>query len=513
MQTSFWNKEKIDLALSHNSEKKMTYLASSDQNEKKKYYKNVSIDTRTIQEDDIFLALKGEYKNGHDYITQAIQKKATALIIEENYLTEEIKEFLKKGISIFVVSNTLHVLQQLSAYYRKELNPTTIAITGSNGKTSTCFFLKDIMNTLEGEDRVASTLGNFNNHIGLPLSLLSMKECNKFAIMEVGMNHPGEISSLSNILCPDYSLITSIAEAHIAHFKNIEEIAKEKLSIVEGMSEKSHLFFPMEAIDYQTKGTKKEINNKIAELARFQVKTHNIHLHFFPKAKDISLNTKDGIAFKWRSYFLQAKHSFHPAFAHNACASFELLATMGYAERDIIDAFKTQQKKALSIKQAPRRFEVFFKKRSAQIYEKTQILVDDSYNANLSSFKAAIQSLAILRPYPHKLLLIAGEMAELGTNSKKAHLELAKELAKYNYSAFAFSGLHYVEDMKNEYLYSLRTEDRKKAKFWQAENPEDLYNLLIEEGVLESYDGILIKGSRSAKMDIISDKIKNLVYA
>ena len=164
---------------------------------------SVSSDTRTIRKGDLFIALVGERFNGHDYVRVAVENGAAAVICSQDVETD---------VPVLMVDDTLLAMHRLASYYRSLLDIKIVAITGSNGKTSTRDMIKTVLST---KFRVYSTEKNYNNEIGLPKAVLSLDDSYEIAVLEMGMNHLGEISRLTNIAKPDVALITNVGKAHI----------------------------------------------------------------------------------------------------------------------------------------------------------------------------------------------------------------------------------------------------------------------------------------------------------
>lgn len=189
--------------------------------------KGVSIDSRHVQAGDLFIPFRGEQTNGHLYVEQAIENGAAASL----WLKDEPHP--PAHLPLLFVDDTTVALQQLARHYRSTMKAKVIGITGSNGKTST----KDIVSSLLSPYfKVEKTLGNLNNELGLPMTLLNMSEDTEIAVLEMGMSNFGEIEWLTNLARPDYAIITNIGEAHLQDLGSREGIAKAKIEIVEGLS-------------------------------------------------------------------------------------------------------------------------------------------------------------------------------------------------------------------------------------------------------------------------------------
>ena len=205
-------------------------------------YPNISTDSRSIKQGDIFFALKGENFDGNEFVFKAIEQGAS-LVVCDNEKIKQRDNFLKQRNKIFLCEDSLLTLQNLASYHRKQLKTTIIGISGTNGKTTTKELIQAV---LSQKYLTLATKGNFNNHIGVPLTLLSIPHTTEIAIVEMGANHVGEIGFLSNIAKPDMAILTNIGTAHIEGFGSKENIIKTKKELFEfvknNQNEKSHIF-------------------------------------------------------------------------------------------------------------------------------------------------------------------------------------------------------------------------------------------------------------------------------
>lgn len=186
----------------------------------------VGTDTRSLPADSLFVALRGPRHDGHDFLDQATASGAVALLIEEQCAPEQTAD--GQGPAVITVADTLAALQQLATACRRHLAPLVVGVTGSNGKTTVKEFVRAV---LEVRHQVNATQGNLNNHIGLPLSMLSLEQGQTHAVWELGMNQPGEIAALAALAQPDIALVTNIGRAHIGNLGSLEAIAREKFSL------------------------------------------------------------------------------------------------------------------------------------------------------------------------------------------------------------------------------------------------------------------------------------------
>ena len=187
----------------------------------------ISIDTRTLQPGDLYIAIKGDAHDGHAFIADAFAKGAAAVLVNDHFDAHTIN-----GVCLNV-PDTLIALQQLGTFIRKQSPARIIAVTGSAGKTTTKEMLKHILETF---GKTVVSKASFNNHCGVPLSLIDLMPDTDFGVFEVGMNHAGEIAPLSKMIAPHIAIITTIAEAHIGYLGSIEAIATEKSMIFDGLT-------------------------------------------------------------------------------------------------------------------------------------------------------------------------------------------------------------------------------------------------------------------------------------
>src|SRR2546423_3752103 len=238
------------LSLAQIAEFARGHLASGDREAR---VARISTDSRTLQAGDLFVPLRGENFDGHKFIQQAAERGAVGAVVEEKWIGDVPKNF-----ALIRVADTLVAYQTLAAHYRASLPLKVIAITGSNGKTSTKDFVAAV---LARKFRVTQTEGNFNNHIGLPQTMLAAKRDDEIAVWEIGMNHPGEIAALAKLAAPDIGIITNVGVAHIEFMGTREAIAKEKGALAEAVASTGTLI--LNADDPFTESISKRTRAKI----------------------------------------------------------------------------------------------------------------------------------------------------------------------------------------------------------------------------------------------------------
>ncbi len=210
-------------------------------------FTNISTDSRTSDQDQIFLALKGENFDGHTFIKSLIDKGIKGFVVNKDYIdtldANTKLQFSKQNLIVFKTNDTLEALGKLAQYQRLRSNVKVLAITGSNGKTTTRKICEEIFKL---KIKTHTAQKNFNNEIGLPLTLLNVSNAHDWAIVELGMNHSGEISRLSKIALPDIAIITNTADAHLEGLDTIDNVAKAKAEIFEGICKNGTAILPFD---------------------------------------------------------------------------------------------------------------------------------------------------------------------------------------------------------------------------------------------------------------------------
>lgn len=343
---------------------------------------SVSTDSRSIQSGALYVPLTGERFNGHDFIFDAIQRGAVASLWSNK---QPIPEGV--GIPLILVDNPLHALHQMAHQYRQELDIPIVAITGSNGKTTT----KDLIaSVLLQKYKVYKTAGNLNNHIGVPLTLLSIPEETEIAIVEMGMNHRGEISLLSKMAVPSVSVITNIGESHIEYLGSRAGIAEAKLEILDGLSSDGVLIYDGDEPLLRER-TERIPQKKI--LVGWEDQNHEA-------PTDVENLSVEGFRFRSRktgsSFYLPllGKHNLV-----NALYAVEVGRHFGMTDLEIAEGLSHVQITGM-------RLEMVTAKCGLSI-------INDSYNASPTSVRAALDLLQEIDPSAEKWALL-GDIREIG---------------------------------------------------------------------------------------------------
>jgi UDP-N-acetylmuramoyl-tripeptide--D-alanyl-D-alanine ligase len=360
------------------------------------FVSRVNTDSRTLKRGELFVALRGENFDGHNFVEGAARAGAAGAIVDVTWKGKVPQEF-----ALISVPDTLSAYQNLAANYRRSLSLKVLAITGSNGKTSTKDFTASV---LARKFRVTKTEGNFNNHVGLPRTILEATAENEIGVWEIGMNHPGEIAALSKVAAPDAAIITNVGVAHIEFMGSREAIAQEKGALAEAIDPEGTVI--LNADDPSTQGIAERTRAKIIFAG---VTGGTIHAGEITQSADGSQFTILEGAHRCRAQLpVPGLHM-----VQNALLAVAAGRVFGISLEDC----------AAGLAGAP------LTKARLQIREIRGVqFIDDSYNANPDSMKAALRTLVELDA-DGKRIAIFGEMRELGDETERGHREVGETAA------------------------------------------------------------------------------------
>ena len=431
----------------------------------------VSIDTRTLKKGDIFFALAGPNYDGHQFISEAIKKGASVIISNAPSLAF--------GDKVIIVNDVLNSLINLGKFSRKRNKGKIIAITGSSGKTS----VKEMLALSIGElGKVHYSEASYNNKIGVALSLSRMPADADFSIFELGMNKPGEISYLSNMVQPHIALINNVGSAHIGYFQSKKDIIKAKIEIIEGIASNGKLIIN-DDINLNTHH-KKNLEKKNIEILRFGYKRNSDLIlkkyQFFPKLSKIdALINNMNISFSLNA---PGEHM-----AMNSIAVLGLSISLGFDINKIITPLSCFE----AIKGRGMIYDLSIEGKFFQA-------IDESYNANPESTKSSINLLSEIDYLKSKRkILVLGDMMELGNFSKAMHIEMANFINNSDVNLVFCIG--YETRNLWEYL------NESKKGFYSNES-EILIKSLFNK--IKDNDLILFKGSSKSRVNNILDSLK-----
>jgi UDP-N-acetylmuramoyl-tripeptide--D-alanyl-D-alanine ligase len=405
---------------------------------------SISTDTRQIEKGCLFFALKGENFNGNKFADDALSKGAKYVVVDE-------KEYATT-LSHILVDDVLTTLQKLAKHHRKQLSIPIIGLTGSNGKTTTKELIQSV---LKQKFNVFATKGNLNNHIGVPLSILSITQQHEIAIIEMGANHQKEIAFLCTISQPDFGVITNIGKAHLEGFGGEEGVKKGKKELYDYIkSHQKHIFI----------NKSDEVLNSIAE---------GIHQIGYGKNTQIDAQLKEGEEFL--TFQLNVHHQ-------SVMVKTNLVGT--YNLPNALCAAAIGYEFGLSFKEICKGLEEYQPDNNRSELRKTNYntLILDAYNANPSSMKAALDNFS---QQQGDKLAILGDMFELGESSQQEHQEIADYADKLQVKCFLVG-----DYFNNTNTYADTFSSKQELIEYLEENP--LKNKLI-----------LIKGSRGMKLEQI----------
>ena len=417
-----------------------------------------SIDTRTLKSKEVYIALEGKNFDGHVFIPEAIKKGASAIILNKS---------VDCGIPNITVKDSYIFMNKIAAHNRNLFNGKVIGVTGTNGKTTTKQIIANLLNT---QGSCHQTIGNKNNQIGVPYSLLTLERDHHFSVIEMGTSEPGEIEKLNSIVKPDIAAITNVSMGHLDGLRDAESIAEEKGHILNFFKDDGIAILPRDShfFGYWSR----ETNAK-------QIISFGIHDDSDFKVSNIEIDILNNLThFCLRFDGKEEKFSINGIGQHNSLNA-ALSIAVGLLCGVEIDSIT---KNLIYTELPERRLNVF---KSL----KKSILIDDSYNSNPASLKNAVDSINGLK---RKKICIFGAMKELGTNSKKLHQEM------YEYATQRADKILCIGE---EWSQCNSREDLVIFK-----NHDDLYDYLVS--IIEEESILLVKGSRSTRMDKIADKLK-----
>ena len=420
-------------------------------------------DSRDIRVGDVFFALAGERFDAHDFVEDVLAAGAAAVVVS--------REDCAVMDGALKVDDTLAALQTLAKAWRGNVNPFVFGITGSGGKTTVKEMLAAVLRRRFGDDAVLATAGNFNNHIGLPLTLLKLNEKHRYAVIEMGMNHFGELAVLTQIAKPDAALVNNALRAHVGcGFDGVGDIAKAKSEIYQGLCSDGMALIPQEDANMAVfKTATLNLNTRTFGIDSGDVHAENIVLK--PLSCEFDLvcgNERAAVVLP-----VPGRHN-----VHNAAAAAALALAAGLSLNDVAEGLQgfSNIKGRLNVK--------------AGI--KGATLIDDTYNANPDSMRAAIDVLARM---PAPRIFVMGDMGELGEDEAAAmHAEVGAYARDQGIEAAYFVGDNSVEAAETFGADGL---------WFAAKDP--LIQVLSHD--LPERATVLVKGSRFMKMEEVVEAL------
>jgi UDP-N-acetylmuramoyl-tripeptide--D-alanyl-D-alanine ligase len=447
----------------------------------------VSIDTRTLQAGDLFVALKAA-RDGHDFVAQALAKGAGAALVTHR------PEGVAEDAPLLIVDDVLPALEDLGRAARARTDAKVVAVTGSVGKTSTKEMLRDVLSA-QGKTHVAEA--SYNNHWGVPLTLARMPEDTEFAVIEIGMNHPGEIAPLAKMARPHVAMITTVAAAHLEAFENIDGIAHEKAAIFDGL-EPDGVAVTNGDLDTAPILEAKACE-KAAQTLLFGEAARNSY-----RIKDLKLIDTVTVA-EGQAGDLAVLYKVMAAGRHFAVNGMGVLAVVDALGLDVALAATDLARWLPPAGRGAREQVVLDPVMREQVVE----LIDDAFNANPTSMVAALEVLAAAKPTDGlgrinkgRRIAVLGDMLELGPDEMALHAAIAD--------------LPFLDQLDLIHCVGPRMN-----RLWAA-LPEGLRGDWVEEAgamaenahrLIDAGDVVLIKGSKGSKVSKVVDAIRKLGHA
>ena len=428
--------------------------------------KNVSIDSRTVKPGNLFIAIRGERFDGHDFIHQAVEKSAGAIVVSEKNTRP------KNNIPVICVKDTPKALGQIARFYRDKFSIPVIAVTGSTGKTTAKEMIAAV---LKSRYRIIKNIATQNNQIGVPLTLLKLNHTHGAAVVELGTNHFGEMEWLTYIANPTVAVLTNIGESHLEFLKSPAGVFREKSALITHMQKPGYVVFNNDD-SYLWK-------IKAKKIARY-LSTFGIESVSDYQADSIELKSNSRLRFRINKKYIfnlktPAWHNVYNALAAVSCGRL-LKISYGQAKK-AIGQFRFPKGRQELIKRGP------------------YWIIDDTYNSNPLSFRSAIRTLSILKGQGRKVLL-CGDMLELGKNSERLHRSIGELISHSPLDCVVTVG-------RFSKIISLTIQEKKNritVSHYDSLNPASRWL----KNYLKPKDILLIKGSRRMQMEKALDFLK-----
>ncbi|MFH1437880.1 MAG: UDP-N-acetylmuramoyl-tripeptide--D-alanyl-D-alanine ligase [Pseudomonadota bacterium] len=436
-----------------------------------------SRDTRTLAPGELYFALQGESFDGHDFLEQAAQAGASGAVVARR------PPEAPQGFALIVVRDTLEALQRLAAWHRSRLDVKVIAITGSCGKTTT----KEMAHAIvRGAGASSATLGNLNNHIGVPLTLLRLGEETRFAVVEMGCNHAGEIALLTRLADPDVGLITCVAPTHTEFLGDVDGVAAAKSELFAGLRPESTSVVNLDdpRVSAMAIGSKRKVTYGagtgrgragpdvalLEAAADSDFSGQGLKLDVGGKAVNARLN-------------MPGRHN-----AHNALAAAAAAHAVGLDADHIVRGLG--QVRPLEGRGGLRRGRF--------------TIIDEAYNASPAAVRAALASLDEIADGKRRVAML-GDMLELGRGAPQYHREAGGEAARKADLIVA------IGDFRKEIVRGAVEAGAKADNLFEFAKAAQAAEFLGRSALLKEGDTILVKGSRAVKMEIIVQRIVGLM--
>jgi len=438
-------------------------------------FSKVFIDSRRTADDGVFVAICGEVHDGHSFLSAVVDQGGRGLVVKREKIEQlPLAAWQTMGVVCIAVADTTRALGDLAAFHRRRSRASVVGITGSNGKTTTRQFTATV---LSQHYNTLATAGNFNNEIGLPLTLLGLAPDHQWAVVELGTNHPGEIARLTDICSPDIGVITNIGPAHLEGLGSIEGVAREKGSLLKGLRKNGTAV--LNADDPRLLQLARQTRQKVVlygRSAEAAVRATDVH------ENDGAISFRLNIAEENISVRLNTPGSF---MVTNALAAAAVGCQLGLSCRAIkagLEAF-TPVSGRMNIVHTTNGIHI----------------IDDTYNANPDSMRVALSTFKTMRA-ESRGIFVAGDMLELGDQAPALHGKIGALAAQSGISRLYASG-----EYADQVVSGARDEGLPAASTMIGSRREIIADLI---GRLQPGDWVLVKGSRGMAMEKIVREVK-----
>ncbi len=429
-------------------------------------FNGISIDSRTIKKDNLFLTIKGKKNDGTDFINDALKKGAKYIV------SSKLKKKYKK--KTILVKDEINFLNHFASIKRDLTTAKIFAITGSAGKTSLKNLIRELMQNF-GE--TFSSPKSYNNHYGVPLSLSQLNLNHKYGVFEIGMSKAGEINNLTKLVRPHIGIITNIAEAHIENFKNLKGIAEAKGELINHIEEKGTIILNRDDKFFFHLAKKAKYKN--LRIVSFGInKKSDIYPLSIKKSKKVDI-----LSVKIRKKIIRVE--FKNLNIHNILSSLALLSELKIDIKKIVKFYKNYQPS-----------EGRGKIHNIYRYKKKFKLIDESYNANPLSVRNAIMNLNSIKKQKFKKYLLLGDMLELGNKSERLHEDLSKVINNSDIDKVFIKGNKTLTTYKN-------IDKNKRGNIFQQEEDVDF----ALNNIIANNDYLMIKGSNATGLNTLSKRM------
>ena len=431
-------------------------------------FRGVSINSRTVERGELFVCIKGDRFDGHDFLADVIEKKVGGIIISDPAKLPSKPVRSEEEPFVIHVQDTLKALQDLASFQRKRFPLQVVAITGTNGKSTTKEMIASI---LETKFKTLKTQGNLNNHIGVPLTLLKREPSHEMGVLELGMSAAGEIKRLAEIAQPDIGVITNISEGHLVQLKSLKDIQSAKGELFDALTEESTAIVNAD-------------DPLVLELARsLRAKTVTFGIDQPADVRASEIENKDNLGFQFKVSLFDKTLSVRLPYLgycniYNALAALATGYSLGIKEDAMTRGLENYQRMS---------------QRNEQIQHKEIDLINDSYNANPRSMTEALKTLDSFKTQGRRIFVI-GDMLELGDRSITAHQKLGEEIAASKTNILIALGK--LASLSAKSAQALAGE---KIQILELASHQEAAEFLTQEAV--SGDCVMFKGSRGAAME------------